>query len=515
MVITRTKQQRPVYPLLAAALLLGCWLPVAASAAPTAEQTITAWLTRNRQSSGRLRAFLRAMPKGADLHSHLSGAVYAEDYLKWAAADGYCLERQSLMLVRPELCRNNPSLLPAHQTHRDGALYGRILDQWSTRDHSRTGHSGHDDFFQAFAGFSALSGVPERQGAMVAAVANRAANQSIHYLELMITVNGDAVRNLGRSLPWTGSFEAMHAALLARGLPALVSDGRQQLLALRHSTASTLGCSSARAQPGCRVTIRFLQQTRRNQEPQEVFAQFAYAFELADASEEVVGINLVGPEDHPLALRDYSLQMEMLRWLRQRHPSVPIALHAGELTLDQAAPEALGFHIREAVEIAGARRIGHGVAISFERNAAQLLALMARLRVLVELCLTSNEVILGVKGDDHPLHDYQRAGVPTALASDDEGVLRTDLSEQFLLAVQRYRLGYGALKRLARNSLEYSFLPGQSLWMSDNYQQRVAACRTMQPASTNCKRFLNSSAKARQQWQLEMDLNRFEQQPLP
>ena len=28
------------------------------------------------------------MPKGGDLHSHLSGAVYAESYIQWAAAKG-------------------------------------------------------------------------------------------------------------------------------------------------------------------------------------------------------------------------------------------------------------------------------------------------------------------------------------------------------------------------------------------------------------------------------------------
>jgi adenosine deaminase len=140
---------------------------------------------------------------------------------------------------------------------------------------------------------------------------------------------------------------------------------------------------------------------------------------------------------------------------------------------------------------------------------------MARLRVLVELCLTSNEVILGVKGVDHSLLDYQKAHVPTVLASDDEGVLRTDLSEQFLLAVRRYRLSYSALKTMARNSLEYSFLPGQSLWASDAYQTRINACRSRTVPSTGCKAFLASSAKARQQWQLEMDLDRFEQHPLP
>jgi adenosine deaminase/adenosine deaminase CECR1 len=501
--------------LLAAALLVGCAMPLASSAAPTAEQTISAWLERNRESPGRLRAFLRRMPKGAELHTHLSGAVYAEDYLKWAAAEGYCLERPSLMLVKAIECSANLARMPLAEALQDNALYGHILDRWSTRDFTRDGRSGHDNFFQAFAGFSAVSGDPDRQDAMAAVVANRAAAQSIGYLELMITVNADAVRRLGRSIPWTGSLEEMHSALLAKGLPTLVNDGRQQLQKLSRSQANILQCATASAQPGCRVTIRFLQQTRRNQDPQDVFTQLVYAFELAQASEEVVGINLVGPEDDPLALRDYSLHMQMLRWLRARYPSVPIALHAGELTLDLAPPEQLSFHIREAVEIAGARRIGHGVAISFERDAAQLLGLMARLRVLVELCLTSNEVILGIKGVDHPFLDYQKAHVPTVLASDDEGVLRTDLSEQFLLAVRRYRLSYGSLKTMARNSLEYSFLPGQSLWASDSYRTRINACRSRWAPSTGCKAFLASSAKARQQWQLEMDLDRFEQHPLP
>ena len=50
------------------------------------------------------------------------------------------------------------------------------------------------------------------------------------------------------------------------------------------------------------------------------------------------------------------------------------------------------------------------------------------------------------------------------LASDDEGISRIDLSNEYLLAVLRYKLSYRDLKTLARNSLEYSFLPGQSLW---------------------------------------------------
>ncbi len=80
------------------------------------------------------------------------------------------------------------------------------------------------------------------------------------------------------------------------------------------------------------------------------------------------------------------------------------------------------------------------------------------------------------------------------------------LTEQFLLAVRRNRLDCRALKR---------FQHGPSLWESDAYQARITACRSLQPISSACKGYLTSSAKARQQWQLEMELHQFEQQPLP
>jgi adenosine deaminase len=49
--------------------------------------------------------------------------------------------------------------------------------------------------------------------------------------------------------------------------------------------------------------------------------------------------------------------------------------------------------------------------------------------------------------------------VPVALATDDEGVSRTSLTEQYVLAVRAHGLGYRALKRIANDSLRYAFLP--------------------------------------------------------
>jgi Adenosine deaminase len=135
----------------------------------------------------------------------------------------------------------------------------------------------------------------------------------------------------------------------------------------------------------------------------------------------------------------------------------------------------------------------------------------------VEICLTSNETILNVKGEDHPFRLYWAAGVPMTLASDDEGVARIDLSHEYQLAVLRYGLKYGDLKRLARNSLEYSFLAGQSLWQSPQFTTMAAACANDSPGaatpSKGCVAWLKQSDRAQRQWQLEADFAEFESLP--
>ena len=50
-------------------------------------------------------------------------------------------------------------------------------------------------------------------------------------------------------------------------------------------------------------------------------------------------------------------------------------------------------------------------------------------------------------------------GVPIVLGTDDEGVLRSDMSHEFMRAALEQGLDYPALKVLARNSLDFSFLP--------------------------------------------------------
>jgi len=77
---------------------------------------------------------------------------------------------------------------------------------------------------------------------------------------------------------------------------------------------------------------------------------------------------------------------------------------------------------------------------------------------VVEINLTSNDLILGVRGKDHPFPVYLTAGVPVVLSTDDAGVSRIDLTNEYFRAARDYGLGYAQLKAIARNSLSYSFL---------------------------------------------------------
>jgi hypothetical protein len=177
-------------------------------------------------------------------------------------------------------------------------------------------------------------------------------------------------------------------------------------------------------------------------------------------------------------------------------------------------PEGLSFHIRESVEKGHAERIGHGVDVMNEHDALGLLKEMAQRKVAVEICLTSNDVILGVEGENHPLQAYISHGVPVALATDDQGVSRSDMTHEYLRAVETYKFSYPDLKRMARQSLEHSFLPGDSLWRSSGNFQTVAACAADRPGaekhSADCQKFLDGSERARVQWELEKAYAEFE-----
>jgi adenosine deaminase/adenosine deaminase CECR1 len=204
--------------------------------------------------------------------------------------------------------------------------------------------------------------------------------------------------------------------------------------------------------------LRFQAYVSRNSDPAKVFSGLYSSFSAVKKSKLVVGVNIVGPENGFTAMRDYSLHMKMLRFLKRHFPEVKLALHAGELVLGMVPPEGLKHHINEAVEIAGAARLGHAVDIANETNAYDLLTRMKTSNIAVEINLTSNAFILGVKDEAHPVQLYRKHSVPFVISTDDAGVSRNNLSNEYLLFISRYRPSYSELKTVVYNSIKYAFL---------------------------------------------------------
>ncbi|HEY7067127.1 MAG TPA: adenosine deaminase [Chloroflexota bacterium] len=480
--------------------------------APAAERT-AAYFEAVRGDPLALGAFLRAMPKGGDIHNHPSGAEYAERFLAYAGEDGLCVVRETMTLVAPEPpCDAAAGRPPAASALTDQSLYDALVDAWSMRNWDPARISGHDQFFGTFDRFGAAWN--GRTGDVLADVIAQAGAENVMYLELMFGVDGGRASALGAQVGWDDDLGRLRERLLAAGMDDAVAAARHDLDVAEARVRERLRCGTPDADRGCAVTVRYLQTGTRVLPPERVFAQFLAGYELVRTDPRVVGINLVAPEDAYVARRDYRLHMAMLDYLHGVAPDVPIALHAGELAPGLVPPEDLSFHVRAAVEQGHARRIGHGVDVMYEDDPFGLLDEMARRDVLVEIAFVSNAQILDVSGAEHPFPTYRAAGVPVTLATDDEGVSRSTMTAQYQHGVEGYGLGYADVKQLARQSLEHAFVPGASLWERFADAAPVPACADdvlgAEPPAAACSAFLQTNERAREQWRLEGAFAAFE-----
>jgi adenosine deaminase len=513
------------------AALAGCGQKPTPQGVPTKAEARTALIYEANLHQGpeTLRAFLSDFPKGADLHVHLSGAVYAETFIRDAGEDGLCVDKNSLSFAKPP-CRGN--LIPAKElsgnlTPDDQTLYDKLIDSFSLRSFVATpGWSGHDQFFSTFGRFDGPSKTHTAE--WVDEVASRAAAENNQYLELMDTPVFSHAKQVAHQIGWNAklaqadpqAFAEFRQQLLDHGLRDEVPPDRDEVLRAESGRKQMEHCETPQAATACQVEIRYIYQVLRANAPEQVFAQALLGFETVQASMNAkddtwVGINLVQPEDDLVSMRDYTMQMKMIGYLHSVYPGVHISLHAGELAPGMVPPEGVRFHIRQAIELGDAERIGHGVDVMFEDGPRDLLSEMAARHTMVEINLSSNEGILGVEGDAHPFPVYRAVHVPVALSTDDEGVSRIDLTHEYVRAAMDYGLTYRDLKQLARTGMEHNFLPGPSLWARpDDFRAAVDACKSETPGADNppgnCKQFLDGSQKASAQWELERRFRVFE-----
>lgn len=233
------------------------------------------------------------------------------------------------------------------------------------------------------------------------------------------------------------------------------------------------------------ITIGFLAEIMRiasleARHPTQALAAFfidaAAAMTLCQKDpQRVLGINVVGPEHNALAKAQRVDQMHVLDYLYHKLGNPNISLHAGEITAELSLVSDMKDALSLAIDKGHAKRIGHGLCLEKSQNAYSLMKEMKDKNVLIETCLTSNSKIFGVDLQQHPIKTYLQEKVKIALGTDDPHILNTTLTEEFLKAVKNYDCTYQQIKAWIRNSIEFSFLPGESLFDHSSGESMVKA----------------------------------------
>lgn len=457
-----------------------------------------------------LRVFLRDMPKGGDLHNHASGTPYAEEYLDWADARDFCVTADPARISLPP-CNDPGEETAVDLEWRNPQLYEQAINSLSVKEMLEgvdNGHTGHNQFFSTFRKFDAI--VRAEPGKTLASVKQLAAADNVSYVELMFNPR-TVDKYFSQVVDPDWNSDDLEAAFkrFEPEIEALVQTAIREHDRTETEANQILKCGTPQEEPGCDVTVYYNMYGLRRFPNEQLFRQLVLGFAIIEADPRFLGISLVEPEDDSRAVQNYDLHMEMIAFLDKKYPTARISLHAGELTLGLAPAYALRSHIKDAIEVAGSERIGHGIDIAWELESRETLKRMAREKIAVEINLTSNDVILGIKGKDHLLNLYRASGVPIVLSTDDQGVLRTDMTEQYVRAALEHGLEYADLKEAARNSLEYSFLPGESIWEPGEVGAHSAACPS--PGTRQCHDLVMTSPKAALQHKLETDFIQFEQ----
>ncbi|MBI3523035.1 MAG: adenosine deaminase [Betaproteobacteria bacterium] len=401
-----------------------------------------------------LYTFLYALPKGGDLHNHLSGAGRSEWWWDAALAQqarGYTYYTK----VRIENCEpygvdafgRTPYLLLFRNVQESNynrlnacekSEYKRLQDLtpqektgWLNSIRLDRAYEGRDEFFGAHwqrlndleANPYVISEILYRNMAAFSA-------EGVAYLELINSVTG---------------FLKPDGSLFS---PDDVADIYRNRLASADARATGV---EVRFQT---FVLRFLPNAE-----EQLKQQYAFVDKHRDM---FVGINFVGREDNA---KGYPLRfLPTLRELRKHYPDINLAIHAGEV-------DEPNFHVRDSL-LLGAKRIGHGVNLITD---PQTMLLMRNNHTMVEINLISN-LLLNYVSDfsQHPFPEYLRFGIPVALSTDDRGMWDSNLTDEYFVAVTQFNLSWQEIVQMGRNSLTYSFLDQATRQrLLRQYDQRV------------------------------------------
>lgn len=391
---------------------------------------------KDTATDDQLLRLMTALPKGGDLHNHITGAVHSEWFWDLALAArerGY----RYYTKIKINNCRYGTNeygpnrylllfrTIPAldYQALNDcekseyvpvDQLTGAVRQEWLDALRLNEPYEGRSEFFEAL--WPRISGMlsnPWLVADLVVENMKAFGAEGLLYLEAQITV---------------------HGMKTAAGEP-VSEEAVAQILRERLQQDDALATG---------VTVRFQLAVLRFAPGAEAFMEEIYTF--VHAQDDFVGVNLVGREDND---KGYPLRfLETLRKLRRTVGDVPLAFHAGEVDEPNA-------HIRDTL-LLGADRIGHGVNLITDPDT---LRQMRHGPYLVEINLISNLLLEYIEDySQHPFPEYLRIDVPVALSTDDRGMWNSTLSDEYFVAVKEFDLTWTELTKLSRNGLAYAFV---------------------------------------------------------
>lgn len=433
------RSKSAIYPILA------IFASLMATTISPAVNAVEPWFEDFKSSADdrELYRFLYALPKGGDLHNHLTGSNFSEWWYELATNEKLNGGYEYYTRVRINNCAGYGSdmfgMAPYLMYFRNlqgssfealsecekseykkiDALDAREKAAWMNSLRLDKEHEGREEFFQThWQRLNDLGHNPYINAEMLVKNMQAFAREGLTYLETM-----EGTRFYSR--PDGSAFT-----------PDEVADIFRQRLAEPDALATGV---TARMQY---YLLRFIGNAEEDLE---------WIYRYVDQNRDLfVGINMVGREDndkgHPLRF------LPTLRKLRRDIPGVPLSIHAGEV-------DEPNHHVRDTL-LLGATRIGHGVNLISDPDT---MLLMRSGDYLVEINLISN-LLLDYVDDysQHPFPEYLRMGIPVALSTDDRGMWDSNMTDEYFVAVKEFNLSWEELTSLGRNSLQHSFVDAQT-----------------------------------------------------
>ena len=378
------------------------------------------------------------MPKGGDLHNHLSGAAFPEWWYDAALAEkarGY----EYYTKVRIENCRdyggNEYGGMAYYLMFRNiMAIHYEQLSDCEKREYKRLEdltddekaawmnsilldkpHEGRDEFFQThWQRLFALLTNPWIQAEIMYRNMQAFGEEGVTYIEFQVADAG---------------FQKPDGSVISPNESIDILRER-----LRQKDAIGTGVM-------VRFQIAILRFLPNAEDALRRVYQFAY-----ENSDIFVAVNMVGREDNDKGFPARFLPT--MRELRRQYSGVKLSIHAGEVDEPNS-------HVKDTL-LLGADRIGHGLNLITDDDTMRL---MRHGPYLVEINLISNLMLHYI--DDyaqHPFPEYLRTGIPVALSTDDRGMWDSTMTDEFFVAVTEFNLSWDEVRLLSRNSLTHAFV---------------------------------------------------------